>query len=166
VQRAQEYVTDDRQIWVGAQQDSPGLIRHTASEHTDIGLYPNSEVDDALENARLEGFAAMLRAAETSYKISDDIQVKRWEKVVWNVSASEYPSGRQNTDFVDCMESSYHIDTTKHTRMALIFEGKRVNYKAPDARSDKRGEKSWGEAGIWACRCFDGEDPRHAGDRE
>lgn len=80
-----------RQIWVGAKQDSPGVIRHTASEHTDIGLYPNPEVDAALENERLEGFAAMLRAGETSYKISDDIQVERWEKVVWNVSSSEYP---------------------------------------------------------------------------
>ena len=81
-----------RQIWVGAKQDSPGVIRHTASEHTDIGLYPNPEVDAALENERLEGFAAMLRAGETSYKISDDIQVKRWEKVVWNVSPSECPN--------------------------------------------------------------------------
>ena len=136
MQRAQEYVTDERQIWVGAQQDSPGVIRHTASEHTDIGLYPNPEVDDALENERLEGFAAMLRAAETSYEISDDIQVKRWEKVVWNVSPSVYPSGRHIIDFADCMESSYHIDTAKHTRMALLLKRKRVYYKTPDAGGD------------------------------
>ncbi|KAI4737129.1 hypothetical protein E4T50_12391 [Aureobasidium sp. EXF-12298] len=71
-------------IWVGATQESPGVIRHTASEHTDIGLYPNPEVDPALEDARLEGFVAMLRAGETSYTISDNIQIKRWEKVVWN----------------------------------------------------------------------------------
>jgi ketopantoate reductase len=91
MRRAQEHVTDGKQIWVGARQESPGVIRHTASEHTDIGLYPNPEVDAALENERLEGFAAMLRAAKTSYAISDNIQVKRWEKVVWNVSLSGYP---------------------------------------------------------------------------
>jgi ketopantoate reductase len=73
---------------VGATQDSPGVIRHTASEHTDIGLYPNPRLDATVEETRLEGFAAMLRAGGTPYTISDDIQVKRWEKVVWNVSHS------------------------------------------------------------------------------
>ena len=51
---------------MGATQDSPGVIRHTASEHTDIGLYPNPRLDATVEETRLEGFAAMLRAGYTT----------------------------------------------------------------------------------------------------
>lgn len=142
------------------------MIRHTASEHTDIGLYPNPEVDAALENERLEGFAAMLRVAETSYAISDNIQVKRWEKVVWNVSLSGYPSGKHNTDLADCMESSYHTNTAKHTRMALLIQRKRVHYETLNAGSHKCGEKSRSCVGVWTRRCLDGENPMHARHRE
>ncbi|THX95303.1 2-dehydropantoate 2-reductase [Aureobasidium pullulans] len=83
-------------IWVGATQDSPGVIRHTASEHTDIGLYPNPRIDATVEEARLEGFAAMLRAGGTPYTISDDIQVKRWEKVVWNDTQQWLSSSKES----------------------------------------------------------------------
>ncbi|THV99406.1 2-dehydropantoate 2-reductase [Aureobasidium pullulans] len=83
-------------IWVGATQDSPGVIRHTASEHTDIGLYPNPRLDATVEETRLEGFAAMLRAGGTPYTISDDIQVKRWEKVVWNDTQQWLSSSKES----------------------------------------------------------------------
>ncbi|THW89110.1 2-dehydropantoate 2-reductase [Aureobasidium pullulans] len=83
-------------IWVGATQDSPGVIRHTASEHTDIGLYPNPRIDATVEETRLEGFAAMLRAGGTPYTISDDIQVKRWEKVVWNDTQQWLSSSKES----------------------------------------------------------------------
>ncbi|THX86090.1 2-dehydropantoate 2-reductase [Aureobasidium pullulans] len=83
-------------IWVGATQDSPGVIRHTASEHTDIGLYPNPRLEAEVEETRLEGFAAMLRAGGTPYTISDDIQVKRWEKVVWNDTQQWLSSSKES----------------------------------------------------------------------
>jgi hypothetical protein len=146
-----------RQIWVGASQEAPGVIRHTASEHTDIGLYPNPEIDAALESERLERFAAMLRAGKTSYKISDNIQVKRWEKVVWNVSPSECSNGKQSTNCPGCVEPSYHTNTTKHTRVALLVERKRVHHKTTDAGSDKCGEKSRSYVRVWTCRHIDGK---------
>ncbi|THX09469.1 2-dehydropantoate 2-reductase [Aureobasidium pullulans] len=83
-------------IWVGATQDLPGVIRHTASEHTDIGLYPNPRLEAEVEETRLEGFAAMLRAGGTPYTISDDIQVKRWEKVVWNDTQQWLSSSKES----------------------------------------------------------------------
>lgn len=104
----------------------------------------------------------MLRAGETSYTISDNIQVKRWEKVVWNVSPSEYPSGRRDTDYPGRMEPSYHTDTTEHARMALVLERERACHKTLDARSDRRSEKSRSHLGVWACRCLDGENTKHA----
>ncbi|KAG9525478.1 OPT superfamily oligopeptide transporter, partial [Aureobasidium melanogenum] len=113
-------------IWVGATQESPGVIRHTASEHTDIGLYPNPEVDPALEDARLEGFVAMLRAGETSYTISDNIQIKRWEKVVWNVAWNPLTTlTRQNTQ--EWLSSSKEsVSVTKRLMREVIGVARRA----------------------------------------
>lgn len=119
-----------------------------------------------MEDARLEGFVAMLRAGETSYTISDDIQIKRWEKVVWNVSLSEYPSGRHNTDYSGCMEPSDHSNTTKHTRMALVLKRKRLRHETLDAGSDRCSEKSRSYLRVWTCRRLDGENTKHARHRE
>ncbi|KAH0272099.1 2-dehydropantoate 2-reductase, partial [Aureobasidium melanogenum] len=113
-------------IWVGATQESPGVIRHTASEHTDIGLYPNPEVDPALEDVRLEGFAAMLRAGETSYTISDNIQVKRWEKVVWNVAWNPLTTLTQQDTQEWLSSSKESVSVTKRLMREVIGVARRA----------------------------------------
>ncbi|KAH0336714.1 OPT superfamily oligopeptide transporter, partial [Aureobasidium melanogenum] len=114
------------QIWVGATQESPGVVRHTASEHTDIGLYPNPEVDPALENTRLEGFAAMLRAGETSYTISDNIQIKRWEKVVWNVAWNPLTTLTQQNTQEWLSSSKESVSVTKRLMREVIGVARRA----------------------------------------
>ncbi|CAD0032282.1 unnamed protein product, partial [Aureobasidium pullulans] len=64
--------------------------------HTDIGLYPNPRLEAEVEETRLEGFAAMLRAGGTPYTISDHVQVKRWEKVVWNDTQQWLSSSKES----------------------------------------------------------------------
>ncbi|KAH0368904.1 OPT superfamily oligopeptide transporter, partial [Aureobasidium melanogenum] len=115
-----------KNIWVGATQESPGVIRHTASEHTDIGLYPNPEVDPALEDARLEGFAAMLRAGETSYTISENIQVKRWEKVVWNVAWNPLTTLTQQNTQEWLSSSRESVSVTKRLMREVIGVARRA----------------------------------------
>lgn len=51
-----------------------------------IGLYHNSSVDAALEAERMKTFAALLEEGKTIFQVVDDIQRKRWEKVVWNAA--------------------------------------------------------------------------------
>lgn len=74
------------QIWVGAIQHSPGIVEHRASENTEIGIFPNAALDPAEEKRRLDEFTSLLRAGGTPVDVKDDIQVQRWEKVVWNVA--------------------------------------------------------------------------------
>ena len=73
-------------IWVGATQTSPGLIKHMQAENTEIGLFPNPGSSPEQEQGRLEHFAAMMRQGGTSISIEENVQAKRWEKVVWNVA--------------------------------------------------------------------------------
>ncbi|KAJ9644856.1 hypothetical protein H2204_001318 [Knufia peltigerae] len=70
--------------WVGAKQDQPGFVKHQASENTQIGIFPNKKLDAATEKSRLDEFASLLRAGGTPLDVEANIQVQRWEKVVWN----------------------------------------------------------------------------------
>ncbi|KAJ6049170.1 uncharacterized protein N7446_007503 [Penicillium canescens] len=72
--------------WVGATQTSPGIVKHTKSEDMQIGLFPNLTVNSQTEKQRLETFADLLRNGKTRFQVLDDIQVQRWEKVVWNIA--------------------------------------------------------------------------------
>lgn len=51
-----------------------------------IGLFPNPQADKLVEEARLEGFATLLKAGGTVFQVEDNVQTKRWEKVVWNAA--------------------------------------------------------------------------------
>jgi 2-dehydropantoate 2-reductase len=74
------------QTWVGATQTSPGIVTHIKSENTEIGLFPNPSLPRALEASRLDGFTSLLKAGNTKFVVEENIQIRRWEKVVWNVA--------------------------------------------------------------------------------
>ena len=56
------------------------------NEDMQIGLYPNEGVDSEVEKQRLTHFADLLTAGKTVFQIVENVQVQRWEKVVWNVA--------------------------------------------------------------------------------
>ncbi|KAI9164079.1 LOW QUALITY PROTEIN: Oxidoreductase AFT12-1 [Paramyrothecium foliicola] len=72
--------------WVGARQSKPGFIEHTQSEDMQMGSFPNKVNDPALEAKRLQDFADLLTVGETIFQVVPNIQVQRWEKVVWNAA--------------------------------------------------------------------------------
>jgi 2-dehydropantoate 2-reductase len=51
-----------------------------------IGLFPNAAVDAAVEQRRLDEFAGLLTTGKTVFQVVPNIQVQRWEKVVWNAA--------------------------------------------------------------------------------
>ncbi|KAM0242133.1 hypothetical protein ACHAP5_007370 [Fusarium lateritium] len=72
--------------WVGARQPEPGVIEHTTSEDMQVGLYPNRTGDDTRDTQRLSQFESLLSIGKTIFQIVPNIQVQRWEKVVWNAA--------------------------------------------------------------------------------
>lgn len=73
-------------VWVGALQNAPGVVDHTKSENTQIGLFPNPQLDAKKEKERLDLFTSLLEEGGTKFEVVDNIQIQRWEKVVWNVA--------------------------------------------------------------------------------
>lgn len=51
-----------------------------------IGLYANEQGDQTVEKQRLDEFASLLAAGKTVFQVVPNIQVQRWEKVVWNAA--------------------------------------------------------------------------------
>lgn len=49
-----------------------------------IGLFPNLQLDGLLEKQRLKNFASLLSEGKTVFEVVENIQIQRWEKVVWN----------------------------------------------------------------------------------
>ncbi|GKT85811.1 2-dehydropantoate 2-reductase [Colletotrichum tofieldiae] len=74
-----------RQTWTGAAQPQPGYVKHTKSEDMQIGLYTN-DTDQATEKQRLDEFASLLTEGKTIFQVVPNIQIQRWEKVVWNAA--------------------------------------------------------------------------------
>lgn len=72
--------------WVGATQNSPGVVDHMKSEDMQIGLFPNPQLDATKEQKRLQLFASLLKEGGTVFQVVDNVQIQRWEKVVWNVA--------------------------------------------------------------------------------
>lgn len=59
---------------------------HSASEDTELGLFPNPELAGELEEQRLEGLASLLREGGTNVQVLTEIQTARWKKVIWNMA--------------------------------------------------------------------------------
>ncbi|KAJ4026029.1 hypothetical protein NW761_010563 [Fusarium oxysporum] len=72
--------------WVGARQPEPGFIDHTTSEDMQVGLYPNEAGDESCDKEHLAQFESLLSIGKTIFQIVPNIQVQRWEKVVWNAA--------------------------------------------------------------------------------
>ncbi|KAF5675351.1 galactonate dehydratase [Fusarium circinatum] len=72
--------------WVGARQPEPGFINHTTSEDMQVGLHPNKAGDASRDTQRLAQFESLLSIGKTIFQIVPNIQVQRWEKVVWNAA--------------------------------------------------------------------------------
>jgi 2-dehydropantoate 2-reductase len=51
-----------------------------------IGLYNNTATDSTVDTESLKNFATLLEEGRTIFQVVDDIQRKRWEKVVWNAA--------------------------------------------------------------------------------
>lgn len=69
-----------------------GVIKHTKSEQTQIGLFPNPNLDKYVESKSLDRFLSLLKAGKTPFDVEENMQIQRWEKVVWNAAWNSFTS--------------------------------------------------------------------------
>jgi len=67
-------------VYVGATVEEPGLVRHVANGLILIGARPG------FDPGRLPAIRNVLASTGLPVRISDDIQLERWRKLIWNAS--------------------------------------------------------------------------------
>lgn len=96
-------------------------MQHMKIEETHLGLYPNPDVDAKLEQQRLDAFVDLLEGGGTKYEVHDDIQIPRWEKLIWN-AVWNFTSMITCCDSKEWRESSPEAETVTKTWMREILE--------------------------------------------
>lgn len=130
--------------WVNCQQAGPELVKHTTLEETEIGLFPNGALDENVEKKRLDLFVDLLRIGGTNVTVYNDIQGKRWEKVIWNAAWNSISTITQ-TSAQFWMDSSPQAVTMIKRLMREMVEvakhvGVRLDPGLPDRFCDKMAE--------------------------
>jgi len=147
-------------VWVGATQTSPGLIKHMQAENTEIGLFSNPGSDLEEEKSRLEHFSSIMRQGGTNISIEDDVQVKRWEKVVWNAAWNTITT----LTFVDTqtwLASPGAMEMTKRLMLEVISVGQRCGVPLKNELVDVLIARILSLPGIFSSMYVDAREGRN-----
>jgi 2-dehydropantoate 2-reductase len=71
-------------VYVGAEMSAPGCVRHTARGDLVIGDLPPRDPGDEARRRRLESLAALFVSAGVPCRVSDDVEVDLWMKLLIN----------------------------------------------------------------------------------
>lgn len=134
--------------WVGATQVSPGLIKHTKSEAAEFGLFPNPQIDEKVEKARLDRFTTLLENGGTKFTVEDNIQIKRWEKVVWNAAWNPITTLTMIDTQSWLKSSDEAVQMTRQLMKDVIDVGKRSGVPLEDDLVDRLITRILGMPGI------------------
>ncbi|KAL1859217.1 hypothetical protein Plec18170_002333 [Paecilomyces lecythidis] len=127
--------------WTGATQTAPGLVEHRSSENLLFNLYPHSNIPRDIEEKRLDRFASLLKEGKTVFTVSPDIQLERWEKVVWN-SAWNAVTALTLTDTQTWLHSSPSAMAMTRRLMADVLSvGKAIGVPLDEGLVDRLIEK-------------------------
>lgn len=91
--------------WVGVKQVEPGLINHSSFNTMTAGVFWNRFISKDTEQKRAERFAALLEKGGTGCEIVENMQLKRWEKVIWNAAWNSL-TALTNINTKDFLENS------------------------------------------------------------
>ncbi|KAI0390881.1 2-dehydropantoate 2-reductase [Xylariaceae sp. FL0594] len=130
--------------WVGAIQPRPGFVTHTKSENTQIGLFPTiTATHESRDQHRLQHFATLLRQGGTSLDVVADVQVQRWEKVIWNVAWNSLTTLTMQDTHAWLASSAGAVPLTRRLMREVIDVARRAcggdawSYKLADDLLDK-----------------------------
>lgn len=106
-----------------------------------FNLYPHPYIPKDIEQKRLDTFAALLKEGKTVFTVSPDIQLERWEKVVWN-SAWNAITALTLTDTQTWLHSSPSaIDMTRKLMTDVLSVGKASGVPLDDGLVDRLIQK-------------------------
>ncbi|KAK5708091.1 i-AAA protease yme1 [Elasticomyces elasticus] len=146
-------------IWVGAIQNTPGIIKHHTSENTQLGLFPNPTLDVAVEKHRLDQFATLFRNGGTGFEVMENVQVNKWEKVVWNVAWNSLTT-LTGVDTQTWLKTPEAMSMTRRLMREVIDVAKRCDVPLEHSLVDVHIERILAVPGIFSSMHEDSKQGR------
>lgn len=148
------------ETWVGATQRTPGIVDHIKSEFTQIGLFPNPQIDSTKEQERLRVFVSLLEEGGTPFEVVDNVQVQRWEKVVWNVAWNSITTLTMVDTQMWLTSSSHAISTSRRLMTEVAEVGRKAGVPLEDGLVDRLMDKILGMPGLGSSMQVDAQNGR------
>ena len=145
--------------WVGVQK-TPGIITHTKNEDTQMGLFPNPDLDSQLEQNRLDQFADLLRNGGTKFSVEENIQIQRWEKCVWNAAWNPITTLTWVDTQTWLKSSPQAMVVTKQLMREMIDVANRCDVPLGYELVDRLIDKVLGMAGVYSSMYVDMKEGR------
>lgn len=146
-------------VWVGATQTSPGLIKHMQAENTELGLFHNPQLSSELEESRLEKFVTLMWEGGTNISVEENVQLKRWEKVVWNAAWNSITT-LTGVDTQAWLASPGAMETTKRLMLEVIKVGQGCGVPLKDDLVDVLIGRILALPGIFSSMYVDAKEGR------
>ncbi|KAK3632439.1 i-AAA protease yme1 [Elasticomyces elasticus] len=146
-------------IWVGAIQNTPGIIKHHTSENTQLGLFSNPMLDVAVEQHRLDQFATLFRNGGTGFEVMENVQVNKWEKVVWNVAWNSLTT-LTGVDTQTWLKTPEAMSMTKRLMREVIDVARRCDVPLEHSLVDVHIERILAVPGIYSSMHEDSKQGR------
>ncbi|KAK3680488.1 hypothetical protein LTR37_021201, partial [Vermiconidia calcicola] len=146
--------------WVGAIQKTPGVITHTKNEDMQMGLFSNPDLDQSLEKTRLDEFASLLKNGGTFFSVEENIQIKRWEKVVWNAAWNPITTLTMIDTQTWLKSSPEAMEATKRLMREMIDVAQRCGVPVEYELVDRLLDKVLGMAGVYSSMYVDMKENR------
>ncbi|KAF2165336.1 hypothetical protein M409DRAFT_55750 [Zasmidium cellare ATCC 36951] len=127
--------------WTGAVQTSPGVIEHGKNEDMQIGLFPNATLPTNIEQDRLKTFAHLLTTGGTKFNIESNVQLKRWEKVIWNAAWNPLTTLTGTSVQSYLRSSPAATQTAKSLMREVLLVGQTLGIPLADSLPDELVEK-------------------------
>ena len=101
-----------------------------------IGLYPNGSADETIDKQHLDEFSALLREGKTVFQVVPNIQVQRWEKVVWNAAWNSLTTLTLLDTHTWLESSEIAMPLTRHLMQEVINVARKCNVPLEDKLID------------------------------
>ncbi|KAF8597781.1 2-dehydropantoate 2-reductase [Ceratobasidium sp. AG-I] len=105
--------------WIGATQISSGVVDHLQGVKDEIGLFA-SDINPSIEAARLEAVSSAFTAGGLEVTIEENIQKRRWEKVIWNCAWNSL-TALTNTNTLEWLTSSPDAEALSRDVMTEVI---------------------------------------------
>lgn len=136
------------------------MITHLQSEDMQMGLFPNTDIPQDLEQSRLNTFAKLLKTGGTKFSVEEDIQIKRWEKVTWNAAWNSITTLTDVNTQVWLASSSQATSITKRLMHEVIDIANRCDVPLKYDLADAYVDRILGMPGIYSSMHTDMKEGR------